>query len=157
MQLLIAALTAWTVAFTGLPEPERLPTVTFHEECELHAIVTGQGPEPCLEAGESPYRGAYLHGGRIILRDYWNPADVHHVGILVHELVHHLQWASGQDLGHDNPCYGRDVEGPAYAAQIAFVRSTGMSREEALAGFGINELALMFFTMCHHEDGSAGR
>lgn len=144
MNALIAALTTWIAAATGLPVPDRPPTVDFASPCQIERLVTGDALRPCPKTVR--YVAAYDHRiARITLPKGWNAGDLYDVSTLLHELVHHMQASAGQVIDPRKPCSGPALEKPAYDAQIAFLEAAGV---DALAVMGINALMLMVVTQC---------
>jgi hypothetical protein len=84
MRELVLAFLAWIAAETGLAIPAPPPVVLVSEGKMLE-----------LAHGNSEVRGMYVRdGATIYLRDDWNAADLRSRASLLHELVHHVQFAN---------------------------------------------------------------
>lgn len=139
MKALMLALMTWASAQTGLPVPERVPAIQVKSPCELHAIM--QRPEPCDKAVLRV--GAIYMPNLIVLPAAHDPRDLYAVSVLLHELVHHMQFENG-DNGRSCPERAAR-EKVAYDAQIAFLEATG---HEAMKLMGIDGLTLLLLTNC---------
>jgi len=89
------------------------PEIVFVEPEALQPKACGDGVQ-CMTA-----KGLYVPAEhRIYLRNDWSADNFHDLGILLHELVHHLQ-----TLGNlEYPCE-TEIELPAYGLQEAFYRA----------------------------------
>jgi hypothetical protein len=146
MHELILALMTWIAAHTGLPVPDRLPEVVFATHCEIQRLAFA-GKRRCSETEGAV--AAYDHRTRTIyLPRNWSQDNVYHVSMLLHELVHHMQAEDGLHMGVPGICPGRDLEQPAYSAQIAWLKEAGV--EDPLAMMGMNALYLVMVTSCRH-------
>lgn len=141
MQELIAALTVWAAAATGLPVPEAEPSVRFVDACAIHQTTRPEGK--CTD--EVRAIAYYEHEmDTIYLPHEWDASNLYHVSGLLHEIIHHMQAEEGQ-TPQTVGCAASALEKPAYDAQIAFLEAAGVDAYEVM---GINGLALMFFTTC---------
>ena len=81
-------------------------------------------------------------GRTIYLSEHWTGRTPAELSVLVHEMVHHLQSASGEVFA----CPA-EREVMAYRAQDAWLGLFGDSLESA---FGIDEATLLVSTVCTH-------
>lgn len=135
MKELMMALMVWASPVVGLPVPADTPEVVFLDRCEMQE-VTGRECEPGLQT-----YGAH-QSGTVMLRDDWTPDNIRDVAILVHELVHYMQHEHG--VSH-TPCTAESHERPAYAAEIAFLRSSGRDPMDVIQ---LRPIQLAFLTTC---------
>ncbi len=101
----------WINAQTGLAVPPELPTVQFSTQCEMAARIEVPSCDYMRIMGVHQDNHIYLY-------EDWSPDDPVDVSILVHELVHYMQWNAGH----------RDcLEFLAYTIQGLFLESHGLT------------------------------
>ena len=132
---LLAALIAIAVSFTGLPTAEA-PHLQFLTQRELHQMFY---PETEWKEGYPSIIAAYKEG-HIFLRGDWEKTSRRDQSILLHEVVHHLQYVSGAKY----TCPGL-LEKVAYDAQIRFLSERGLDFFEL---FESDPLFIMLVTTC---------
>lgn len=143
MDVLLTALMLWAANYTGLPVPETPPTVKYVDSCKIHLTAFPDG-----DCAEDHLRATAIYDdGTMWLPDNvnWANPSLFQVSILLHEVVHHIQFEAGHTID-STPCPGRDLERPAYAAQAAFLSAAGV--EDPLKMMGLNGLTLHFLTSC---------
>lgn len=116
MDVLIAALSAWIVAQTGVG-PVSPPRVEFVTPRHMTEIAFGPGSDSF-----SRLRALYSqHVSTIYLRSNWSPDKLDDRSELVHELVHHFQNV------HNLP-YACNAarEALAYELQLEWLRQQGV-------------------------------
>lgn len=144
MEKLILALMVWASAQTGLPVPEKIPEIRSADRCEIERLYFGDATRNCDEA-VMKVQAIYDHRFSLLyLPDTWSPGDIYDVSMLLHELIHHMQAQAGVTADSVR-CVGREIEKPAYDAQIAWLKATGLDPLEAM---GINDLSYTLLTMC---------
>ena len=126
MDLLVATLLAWIVAQTGLASPD-----------PPH-IVLDQSARMPSESVQAFYRHA---SATIYLPGTWRPEGLGNRSILLHELVHHVQWFNGVRV----PC-GRALERQAYDLQIRWLREQDVADPYEL--IGTDEFTVIIFSTC---------
>lgn len=144
MEQLLLALMVWASAQTGLPVPEELPEIAIEKQCEIERLFYDNSERDC---GESPISVQAIYDtrhSRMLLPESWSAKNLYDVSMLVHEIVHHLQTSAGVTPASVS-CTGRDLEKPAYDAQIAWLEAAGLDAFETM---GINRLAYRLLTMC---------
>lgn len=142
MKALLLAVMTWASVNTGLPLPDRTPSVAYasYEMLADIAYTDEDGsviphPENNIGALYDPERQiVYLHVG-------WQASNLRDLSNLVHEIVHHLQ------QGQEYPCMGA-AEPQAYETQIQFLVSAGLNREQALDMMDVNELMIVTIGAC---------
>lgn len=143
METLLTALMVWASAQTGLPVPDSFPTIRMTDRCEIVQMYSGNDAS-CDDDGP---RAVAIYDPAIktmYLPQEWQPDNLYHVSMLLHELVHHMQTEAG--INFDTvTCPGKEIEQPAYDAQIAFLEGAGV---DAMETMGINRLAYIFVTIC---------
>lgn len=135
---------------TGLPIPKERPRFVFKTRCELGALASDAPKvEDSKDCNAMEVRGA-TGGGVIFLQDNYTPGRDDY--ILVHELVHFMQWADQQyhPLGEpEAKAFPTDCPGltepEAYHAQDVFVAATGRGETSdplsvMLYSIGCNEI-----------------
>lgn len=144
MKTLMTALMVWASAQTGLPVPDTHPTVVMADSCEIEREYRGDPNWACTGDGMRITAIYNQETRTMTLPDTWSPDSLYDVSILLHELVHHMQAEQGLTNGKVE-CPGRDIERPAYEAQLAFIEATGLPGFQTL---GINGLAYNMLTNC---------
>lgn len=138
---LMRALMAWASVQTGLPVPERLPGVERRDRCAIQALANPESE--CRSEGGAV--AIYDHRSQTVtLPVSWSATRLYDVSVLLHELVHHMQAVAGVTV-ETAACRGRDVEQPAYEAQMAFIEAAGV---DPFAMMRIDALTLMLITAC---------
>lgn len=144
METLLTALMVWASAQTGLPVPDEHPRIHKADRCEINRLYYDN---PALECDDDSLNVVAIYDPRfrtMYLPDTWGPDNLYHVSVLLHELVHHMQAEAG--IGFDTVvCPGRQIEKPAYDAQIAFLEAAGV---DAMETMNLNGLTLLFLTNC---------
>jgi hypothetical protein len=139
MDALIATLSAWIAAQTGLTLPP--PPRVFHLQPDaLHELATDPN------AQTERVRALYGRGERIVyLRTNWNGAVLSDRSELVHELVHHFQNV------HAVP-YACNAarETLAYDLQIRWLREQGVVDPHDL--LQINDFFIVMTSVCRDEN-----
>lgn len=146
MEPLLRALMVWASAQTGLPASEELPVIRIADQCEIERIYYDDATKDC---GDSAMRIQAIYDPRASLMhlpEGWSENNIYDVSMLVHEIVHHLQARAGITAKTVN-CIGRDVEKPAYDAQIAWLEAAGLDAFETM---GINGLSYHMLTICEN-------
>lgn len=140
MDILIATLTAWIAAQTGLAAVEP-PRIQFVGPVVMTETAFGPGARP-----SSQLRGLYRQDDRtVFLRSTWNAEDLRDRSELVHELAHHFQNAHG--LKYD--C-GAAREKLAYELQIAWLRENGI--RDPYEFLQINAFFVVMASLCRDVD-----
>lgn len=147
MDQLLLALMVWTSAQTGLPVPDELPEIAIEDRCEIERLFYGNAQLDCGESAVSVQAIYDTRHSRMVLPESWTAESIYDVSMLVHELVHHLQASAGVTPA-TVACTGREIEKPAYDAQIAWLEAAGLDAYETM---GINGLAYHLLTMCESE------
>jgi hypothetical protein len=137
MDELIAVLSIWVAAASGLPEAPQPPRVRQYEQHHIGAMHSGRYDAPGNDDIVAIYVGMV---DTIVLRDDWNLHDPVDVSVLVHELVHHLQHHAGVE--YHCP---QQREGLAFAVQQQWLGMFGESLESA---YGIDDFTLTLSTNC---------
>jgi hypothetical protein len=151
METLMIALMAWASVFTGLPQPEHLPNVRVLERCEIEGFARGRLDPDCKN--DSPHGVVAAYDYRtttVLIPEAFDPQSVRHQAFLLHELVHHMQYASGMDMENPEPCRAAAIERPAYDAMWAYVEASGADVEETLR---MNALFVVLVTSCQNMNG----
>lgn len=136
MNELLIVLIAWVASASGLPPTPSLPSISYASPARLAALSVGKNGIPIGEVA-AVYDSTT---STIILRPDWRldrPADV---SVLVHELVHHLQFEAG--LSYECP-EAREAE--AYAVQARWLEEFHLDLESS---FAIDGLTLLLRTKC---------
>jgi hypothetical protein len=142
---LVAAVTGWVSAETGLPLPSQPPRITYADDAEMAALRRadgGHGAAPQPSGGTRPEVIA-LYDTRsetILLPAGWTGGTAAELSILVHEITHHLQSEAGQRFA----CPG-EREQAAFAAQARWLERFGSDLERE---FRIDPLFLLVATTC---------
>ena len=137
MDELIAVLSIWVAAASGLPEAPTPPRVRQFEQQHVAAMQSGRYDAPGSEDIVAIYVGMV---DTIVLSDDWNMHDPVDVSVLVHELVHHLQHHAGAEYHCPQA-----REKPAYMVQQEWLNMFG---EDLKSAFGIDKFTLTFTTEC---------
>ena len=109
---------AWSQS--GLPLPDRPPTIHLTTRERLRTL---------LGCTDCPVRGLQLRD-TIYLDRALNFADPYDASILLHELVHYLQWAAGGEVSDCDEWARRERQ--AYAIQAHVLTMAGLERAHIL-------------------------
>jgi hypothetical protein len=111
MEALMQSLIIWISVMTGLP-PSPPPSVTYMTQPEMFEIKQVVG-----------VAAFYDHNTEtVVLPKDFDQLKTLDISILVHELVHHLQYRAGLDY----ECYGAR-EALAYDTQESYLEAAGLS------------------------------
>ena len=140
MDLLIAALSAWIVAKTGLPmvEPAKIELAAPARMSEV-AFGPGVAPSPLLRALYSQ------PAGTVYLRKNWDASKLRDQSELLHELVHRFQFV--HNLRYD--C-AAEREKLAYELQVDWLREQGVADPYEL--LEINAFWVVMASVCRDAD-----
>jgi hypothetical protein len=129
MSDIYAVMLSWAVTLSGYGPPAEQPKITQVEHAELVQRACG--------GRECKVLGWYPPGGTIYLDRRLDPEDsLFASSIVVHEMVHYLQEASGK-FAHDDPCKTALLrEREAYAVQKEFLVRYGVFQQVGLAMHG---------------------
>lgn len=144
LEPLMRSLMTWAAPATGYPVPESTPRVRFADRCDIEAFVFPDASRECDADGEGVQAAYEHHSATIYLQTGWSADSLFDVSALLHELIHHMQREVGLTIDTVK-CPPRDLEKPAYDAQIAWVNATG---EDAYEVLGINGLFYVMITSC---------
>jgi len=144
MEQLLRALMVWASAQTGLPMTDELPEIRITNRCEIERIFYSDMSKSCEDTALRIQAIYDPRVARMLLPETWSEKNIYDISMLVHEVVHHLQAKNGQ-TPETVGCTGRDIEKPAYDAQIAWLEAAGLDAFETM---GINGLAYRLLTIC---------
>ena len=114
--------------------PEKDPIYIYLSGAELRYMATGNVAKAHEPDTGFNYLALYSTSTMFLREDFELGRDDQ---ILLHELVHHFQWANG----HDQSCLGK-LEREAYELQTRYAESIGEEPDIP------NPLALVFITTC---------
>jgi hypothetical protein len=152
MEALLAAMVTWLSVNSGLPATFDLPQVRFAPSMEIaflrHEAFSADAQRQVRAAYETvPDRQkrevVSVYDARrrtVILPEGWEGRSPAELSVLLHELVHHLQFKAG--LSYACP---QEREALAYEAQEKWLKQFGTTLE---AEFGIDGLTLLVSTHC---------
>ena len=126
MGLLVATLLAWVVAQTGLAAPD------------VPRIVVDQIGTVKNENVQAFYRHATA---TIYLSETWRSDRLRDQSILLHELVHHVQWFNRVSA----PCVSA-FERQAYDLQVRWLREQGVADPYKL--IRIDDFTVIIYSAC---------
>ena len=135
---LIAEVADWIQARSNLPLPERLPEVRRMSREDMARVFAGETP-----GASSGRQIEALYDSRnttILLAPDWNPERARDISVLLHEMVHHMQFAA--DAPADCPAAR---ERTAYDLQTAWLEEHDL---DLFDEFELNGLTLMILTTC---------
>ena len=122
MKELLLALAAYVSALTGLPPAPDVPRVVFETPAEIRArACPAQTLKDIAKQQKCSVMAGYLtKRNLIILPTTWNASNLEDVGVLLHEVCHHLQFNAGlrKEPG------SATIESMCYGVQAAFLRPT---------------------------------
>lgn len=130
-----ATMLALAEAGTGLSAEGVKIGIVFMEECKLQ-LLTGKTCPP--ENGR--YTRAAAQPGVVVLQEGWDPSNVYHQAIMLHELVHILQFHHEVPMACTN-----EWEAVAYEVHFDFLRSKGLDPYEVT---GLDEMTVKLLTTC---------
>lgn len=131
MNELVFAFLTWIAAETGLMIPPPPPVVLVSDVKMLE-----------LAHGNSEVRGLYLgDSATIYLRNDWNAADLRSRASLLHELVHHVQFAN--KLPSRCPA---ERERLAYELTLKWLREQGVA--DPYTVLNTDAFTIIFFSAC---------
>lgn len=134
MNELILAFLAWIAVETGLVVPPPPPVVLVSGVTMLE-----------LTHGNSEVRGLYLRDtATIYLRNDWNAADLRSRASLLHELVHHMQFANKVP----SRCPA-ERERLAYELTLKWLREQGVA--DPYAALNTDAFTIIFLSACPEE------
>lgn len=140
MDLIVATLTAWIAAQTGLAAVSP-PRVTFVEPDRLAQAASAFGV-----GGSRQIRAIYRQPDRVIvLRSNWNADSLSDRSELLHELVHHFQNVHDIKYG----C-AAEREELAYELQMAWLREQGI--RDPYEFLQISALFVLMVSVCRASD-----
>ena len=139
MDALIAVLSAWIAAQTGLSAPPP-PRVLHLDPAALHELATK--PDAQMER----FRALYGRGERsVYLRTNWDAGKLNDRSELVHELVHHFQNI------HALPyACSAERETLAYDLQVEWLREQGVP--DPYEALQINEYFIVMASVCRDQN-----
>ena len=140
MDALMYALMAWASAQTGIDPAATLPDVVYAAPEEM---IRMQYPNGDGGAAASGIRVVALYDpddAEIYLPLGFDARDPVDVSVLLHELVHHMQYQAGVSYA----CRG-EMERVAYETQGEYLSSVGIDLLEAME---MNDLFLYLITSC---------
>lgn len=153
METLGAALMLWISVNFGMPVERVAPPAVERIPAEAIARIHHQPDAPATEsiaghrllADLTPAMRTVVavydsRTATIYLPEDWSAGDAADLSVLVHELVHHLQFATGARYGCP-----QERERLAFDAQDAWLKQFGSSLEEA---FGIDPFTRLVRTIC---------
>jgi hypothetical protein len=140
LDTLAPAIAAWVAVALGRPLPPLLPAVVFSEPADLHAMRYGQAADASASAVLSVV-ALYDDATRTIhLPAGWSGDTPAELSILVHEMVHHFQHASGATFA----CPA-EREAEAFDLQERWLARSGETLE---GSFELDPLARLVLTHC---------
>jgi hypothetical protein len=141
MDILVATFIAWIVAKTGLPAPQP-PQVLFLPPEKLVERAYGPNGHRDLDL-----QALYDHASTTVyLPVNWRSNDLRQSSALLHELVHHVQWANNHMEGQ---CRGQ-LERQAYDLQIMWLREQGVANPHDV--IGVDEFTIFLISRCPQSD-----
>jgi hypothetical protein len=129
------ALMAWIVQQTHWTLRER-PPIQFIPSTEIQKLLAGK---ESIDLKMEAFYSEKDHG--IYLSDSWQPDDLRDRSILLHELVHHLQY-----LNHVKDLCPSEFEFQAFKLQVDWLREKGVEYPVDL--IGIDPLILLMLGHC---------
>lgn len=145
MRELMIALMVWVSGLVGYAVPEP-PHVVWESEWTMRCMAWdaeyGACPPSAEQSVTPPDVGAWYDPQEraVHLRDGWSAGDPRDVATLVHELVHHMQFAAGRD--REVECVGQ-LEPEAYRVGARWLASQGRESLDP-----VNELFVLFASLC---------
>jgi hypothetical protein len=119
---MVAELFATIHLLSGYPVPQRSPEVSFVPLATMQQMICNN--RPCaVKAFYKPEEGVFIDE-KIDVED-----DIYSRSVLLHELVHHLQYESRKFESLDTPCHrwqAKEVE--AYEIQHKYLKKMHVTR-----------------------------
>jgi len=143
LKALMISLMQFAAPQMGVDAPRDLPTVRYASACAMQREYEGEAFKRCKSDGELRVGAFYVPAtNTMTLPEGFDPRDVGDQSILLHELVHYMQDASGKDvvIYLSKPCPVREIELEAYRVQFRFLRLRGVD-PEAFQGYTLRQLA----------------
>lgn len=137
MHPLVLALMVWISGETGYPVPDH-PKFAFLSPAEIQAQYYGR---PVPDGGIVAF--VVPRAGRIAVSTEVDPATLRGMGVLVHELAHHMQFAAGAEF--DCPALR---EHQAYALQLTFLEAAGL--DDPWAAMDAGPIAVKALSFCDY-------
>lgn len=138
MTELIHVITIWLTLTFGLQAAPNPPNLRQLSPDQIATMRYGE----TVEGGHDVQAVYDPSTQTIIVRHDWNSRSVADVSVLVHEIVHHLQYSASLDF----QCAG-EREKLAYTAQQRWLQLFGQDLESA---FNIDAMTLKLRTSCFH-------
>ena len=152
MDALLIAIVTWISANTDLPATYQLPTIRYISPTEItffrysafspaerQKIAAIQDALPAKQ--RNSIVSVYDHKKHeILLPIGWSPVSAAAQSVLVHELVHHLQYSAQVKFGCP-----QEQEATAYKAQDQWLKLFGKSLESE---FGIDKFTILVNSNC---------
>lgn len=142
LKALMISLMNFAAPQMGIDVPRDLPIVRFLGACEMQKQYEGRAFKRCKGDGELRVGAFYEpNSNTMTLPKGFDPKDAGDQSILLHELVHFMQDASGKDvvLYISTPCPVKALETEAYRIQFRFLTLKGFDAA-AFQGFTLAEL-----------------
>ena len=117
---LLILLMSWIISSISYPPPlaSELPEVQFKTHVELRILICGND----IQCEKRDFGGAYDYKNNVIyLRDNWDIKRKEHHGVLVHELVHFLQYKNNKKFS----CRA-EMEREAYSLEEKWYAKNGI-------------------------------
>lgn len=143
MKALMLALMTWASPITGLPVTEP-PSIVYMEACEMERMHLQEHADCSDDFGPL---GVYSPGV-IFLQEGWSPDNLRDLSILLHELVHHMDFHATGITGVTCVAWPKNNEAIAYDAQFKWLESAGVTEDEAMELLSVNALAVFMATTC---------
>lgn len=133
----LVELTKWIVLQTGW-KMQSLPKIRIISKAKMRALFLG----PAAPHGPLTVEGIYIKRHRVIyLLDSWSPKRLDDLSILVHELVHHLQF-----LNKVSVSCSAELNIKAYALQFKWLRKQGIKNPKQY--LGIDDFTIWSISRC---------
>lgn len=103
---------------SGLPMPDRPPTIVLAKQAKLQEMACSGRPCPAV-------RGVTMPDGRIWLDESLDFSDPEDASILLHEVVHYLQWSRSGPVRSCDDWRRREIH--AYTVQMEALHHAGVT------------------------------
>lgn len=141
--MFLGALASWISNISGLPRVQTVPRVKFSPPETISALQSNEFAGWAPNAGQQTVVAVYDSiTATIHLPDDWTGQTAGELSILVHEIVHHLQYAN--ELKYECP---QAREGAAYNIQQKWLALFGRDIER---DFGVDPFTLLVRTKCFY-------